>query len=339
MGVQKRNKIWVVKFIYNGKRYTRSSRSTRKKDAVELERQMRQHLIDTQELGHKEHIKLYAAIDMLLDTSKESGAYTSLCVAANNFKKYFDNQHLDRITSRDLARWVEHERLRGIKDNTIRLWSRQFNKICKNADRLGYYKPNYEWGEWLVKDKPIRYLTDDEEQRVLDELNPDKIKDKRHKQCRQTARDLFITMLDSGFRIGEVSTMKWEDVDFENNVIYLFRSKVGNEDFIPMTKRLRSTLENRKLSFDREYVFEGINGSHKTIKNNRALTAAFKRAGVEGVSSHNARKTFATRLLNRGAAITDVQHLLGHASVKTTERAYAAFVKNDRFKKTVELLD
>lgn len=44
-------------------------------------------------------------------------------------------------------------------------------------------------------------------------------------------------------------------------------------------------------------------------------------------------------LLNRGAAITDVQHLLGHSSVKTTERAYAAFVKNERFKQTIDLLD
>jgi site-specific recombinase XerD len=51
------------------------------------------------------------------------------------------------------------------------------------------------------------------------------------------------------------------------------------------------------------------------------------------------RKTFATRPLSRGAAITDVQHLLGHASVKTTEKAYAAFVKNERFNQTIELLD
>ena len=43
--------------------------------------------------------------------------------------------------------------------------------------------------------------------------------------------------------------------------------------------------------------------------------------------------------MSRGAAIMDVQHLLGHASVKTTERAYAAFVKNERFKQTIELLD
>jgi site-specific recombinase XerD len=43
--------------------------------------------------------------------------------------------------------------------------------------------------------------------------------------------------------------------------------------------------------------------------------------------------------VSRGADITDVQHLLGHASVKTTEKAYAAFVKKERFKQTIDLLD
>jgi integrase len=106
-----------------------------------------------------------------------------------------------------------------------------------------------------------------------------------------------------------------------------------------MTNRLRNTLLIRKKSVDSEYVFPGRFGGHKTIQNNRALEAAFRRAGVTDVSSHNLRKTFATRLLSRGTAITDVQHLLGHASVKTTEKAYAAFVKNERFKQTIDLLD
>jgi integrase len=114
---------------------------------------------------------------------------------------------------------------------------------------------------------------------------------------------------------------------------------LSNDDFIPMTNRLRTTLLNRQKSVDGEYVFPGRYGSHKTIQNNRALEAAFRRSGLTDVSSHNMRKTFATRLLSRGAAITDVQHLLGHASVKTTERAYAAFVKNERFKQTIDLLD
>lgn len=146
-------------------------------------------------------------------------------------------------------------------------------------------------------------------------------------------------MIDGGFRINEASILKWSDIDFENGVIYLYRSKVSNDDFIPMTNRLRVTLLNRHRAVEGEYVFPGRFGGHKTIKNNRPLEAAFKRAGVTDVSSHNLRKTFATRLLSRGAAITDVQHLLGHTSVKTTERTYAAFVRNERFKQTIDLLD
>ena len=106
------------------------------------------------------------------------------------------------------------------------MWSRQFNKICRNAKRLGYFTPEYEWCEWNIKDKPIRYLTDEEELLILNELDPSGIKDSHHKKCRQAARDIFIVMMDAGFRIGEASTMKWSDIDFDNNVIYLFRSKL-----------------------------------------------------------------------------------------------------------------
>ncbi len=275
----------------------------------------------------------------MLRTSTDSGAYSTLVTATNRFKDYFGVILLDEITNRDLSRWVEYERTRGIKDITIRLWARQFNKICRNAKRLGYYTPEYEWGEWNIKDKPIRYLTDDEEQRILKELDPSMVTDPKHVKVRQAARDIFIVKIDGGFRINEASVLKWSDIDFENGVVYLYRSKVSNDDFIPMTNRLRVTLLSRRKSVDGEYVFPGKFGGHKTIKNNRALEAAFQRAGVTDVSSHNMRKTFATRLLSRGAAITDVQHLLGHASVKTTERAYAAFVRNERFKQTIDLLD
>jgi integrase len=88
--------------------------------------------------------------------------------------------------------------------------------------------------------------------------------------------------------------LKWSDIDFDNGVIYLYRSKVSNDDFIPMTNRLRTTLLNRKNVVDGDYVFPGRFGGHKTIQNNRALEAALRRADVADVSSHNLRKTFAT---------------------------------------------
>jgi len=67
---------------------------------------MRQQLVDTQVLGHREHIKLHEACFALLSTSKESGAYDTLVTATNRFKDYFDDTFLDAITNRDLSRWV-----------------------------------------------------------------------------------------------------------------------------------------------------------------------------------------------------------------------------------------
>jgi site-specific recombinase XerD len=89
-----------------------------------------------------------------------------------------------------------------------------------------------------------------------------------------------------------------------------------------------------------ELVFGGHNARQTaaSLDQSSQRLARLREVGTD-VSSHNLRKTFATRLLSRGAAITDVQHLLGHASVKTTEKAYAALVKNERFKQTIDLLD
>jgi integrase len=89
-----------------------------------------------------------------------------------------------------------------------------------------------------------------EEQRILKELDPSSVKDSRHKKSRQAARDIFILMVDGGFRINEASIMQWSDVDFDNGVIYLYRSKVSNDDFIPMTNRLRTTLLNRQKAVE-----------------------------------------------------------------------------------------
>ena len=215
----------------------------------------------------------------------------------------------------------------------------EYTVILPDLFREGQGTPVYEWPEWHIKDKLIRYLTDDEELKILRELDTSRVKDPRLKRTRQAASDIFILMTDAGFRIGEACTLRWANVDFDNGVIYVYRPKVSNDDFIPMTNRLLFTLQDRRKRIDGEYVFPERYKGHKSVKKNCALTAAFRRAGLTNVSPHCLRKTFATRLLSRGAAITDVQHLLGHASVKTTERTYAAFIRNERYKQSIELLD
>ena len=83
---------------------------------------MRQQLVYSQVFSHLEHIRLHEAYDSLLSTSKESGAYGFLRTTTNRFKDHFGDQILDNITNRDLSLWVDFERKRGIKDQTLRLW-------------------------------------------------------------------------------------------------------------------------------------------------------------------------------------------------------------------------
>lgn len=50
-----------------------------------------------------------------------------------------------------------------------------------------------------------------------------------------------------------------------------------------------------------------------------------KEAGIDGATSHSGRRTFATKLLNNGANIKELQILMGHSSINTT----AIYVQED----------
>lgn len=56
------------------------------------------------------------------------------------------------------------------------------------------------------------------------------------------------------------------------------------------------------------------------------VSGLYRAAGIKGGSSHSGRRTFATRLLKRGASIEQVQLLLGHESIDQT----GAYIEIDR---------
>ena len=50
-----------------------------------------------------------------------------------------------------------------------------------------------------------------------------------------------------------------------------------------------------------------------------------KKAGVKNIAPHGTRHTFATHYMMDGGNLWDLQKILGHADIKTTERRYAHF--------------
>lgn len=80
-----------------------------------------------------------------------------------------------------------------------------------------------------------------------------------------------------------------------------------------------------------QYIFwDGITSPGKVYRCQiwPQLNGAGKLAGIKDMRPHRLRDSFAVNRLNEGMAMQDVSRLLGHASIATTERYYAPFVKS-----------
>ncbi|UCF70255.1 MAG: site-specific integrase, partial [candidate division WOR-3 bacterium] len=88
---------------------------------------------------------------------------------------------------------------------------------------------------------------------------------------------------------------------------------------VPMNQIVYKLLRKRYQQLSSAYVFPGKNGKQRvTIKT--AFKAACRRAGITNLRFHDLRHTFGTWLVNQGADIKTIQELMGHKSLKSTER-------------------
>lgn len=168
-----------------------------------------------------------------------------------------------------------------------------------------------------------------------------------------------ILALYTGLRIGEISALKWEDIDFDKDVIYvkrtLYRIPSLTEDkkteiimaepktksskrSLPLAENLKSYLLSKKKEHLSDYVISCKHGYAEP----RVISYRFKKniqeAGIRSIHFHVLRHTFATRCVERGIDIASLSKLLGHASIKLTLDTYTDSLWENR-KKAVSLLD
>ena len=133
-------------------------------------------------------------------------------------------------------------------------------------------------------------------------------------------QDLIRFGLNTGLRTGEIFSLRWSNVDVERNVLNVFANKTDKIRTVPINAEARIVLNLWAQCKKNEYVFY----NHQTGKPFVGLKAGFALAcpkgGIDGVTWHTLRHTFASRLLNRGVDIVTVQQLLGHSTVTVTMR-------------------
>jgi integrase len=133
-------------------------------------------------------------------------------------------------------------------------------------------------------------------------------------------QDIVLYALNTGSRIGEIFSLRWQDVNLERNLITVFAPKTQKTRLIPINPDVRRILEFWALGRKNEFVFYNQKTGTPFVDLSAGLELACKKAGISGVTWHTLRHTFASRLLERGVDIMTVKELLGHSTVTVTMR-------------------
>ena len=152
-------------------------------------------------------------------------------------------------------------------------------------------------------------------------------------------RALLELLYASGARIGEVCPLAMDAVDLAQQLVRL-DGKGGTQRIVPIGDEAVNALR-RYLAVGRpqlladhrsgsgaashlavvDVVFVTARGAPLGVRAAREVVArAARRAGLGHVTPHTLRHSVATHLLERGADLRQVQELLGHASLATTQR-------------------
>ena len=170
--------------------------------------------------------------------------------------------------------------------------------------------------------KRTRYLTTEEEDRLFHV-----VPEEHH--------PLLIVALNTGLRKTEQLSLTWDDIDFQQGLIRVNRSKTGKTRFVPMCPVVIETLKSLPRMIDNLHVFY----SHVKGKRLHDLPEKWeswlKEAKIEDFHWHDLRHTFESRLVNAGCSLYVVQVYLGHSSIRVTER-YSHLAK-DYLKKAINL--
>jgi site-specific recombinase XerD len=221
----------------------------------------------------------------------------------------------------------------GLHSGTVRLAIASLNSFCSWAveEDLIPVNPTEKVKRPKVAVPPPKPLSQAEIKRLLEALREPPDTPKRFGQWQRNRRAILL-MLYAGLRLGEVVALRWRHIDLARGLLLVERGKGGKSRSVPIHPELA-----QELSFVREPCPDDlvVGVMHHAVGHlfDRWLPAR----GVEGISAHRLRHTFATWLLNATGDLRLVQLSLGHSNIETTTRY--TLVNAERLRAGVDALN
>jgi len=202
------------------------------------------------------------------------------------------------------------KRLKEVSAHTINIEIRVLNTALAQAIRLGWCadapKPSFK--QIRIPDgKPPDWLTEAEIDMVLGTPDVD-------------FKNFLTFLMHTGCRRNEALGITWADVDLGRDQIVIRGEigKMGKRRTIPINSTLNELLQSF-VGRRRGKLFGQFSPNQVSMKFRRWAKDLSLRPGI---SIHSLRSTFACQLIKEGVDIYTVTKLLGHSSVRVTEKHY-----------------
>lgn len=281
-----------------------------------LERALQKYTLSEEKEVEMEEIENEVILEKFVDAKRVEGCsektikyyHSTLLKALNTI-----NLNYSRITTDDLRHYLtEYQKMNDCSkaniDNIRRILSSFFSWL--------------EDENFIIK-SPVRRIHKIKTAKTVKETYTDEALEELRDHC-ENVRDLAIIDLlaSTGMRVGELVNLNIIDIDFENRECIVFGKGAKERPvyFDARTKiHLKNYLESR--TDQNPALFVTLNNPHKRLQISGVeirLRELGRKLGIHKVHPHKFRRTLATKAIDKGMPIEQVQQLLGHSKIDTT---------------------
>jgi integrase/recombinase XerD len=227
--------------------------------------------------------------------------------------KILKHKAVDELTGNDLKRYMVYAMEKeGIKENTAH-------------SRLNALKFYFE--QVLGREKFFWEIPRPKKQLIVPKLlNETEIRKLFNALTNKKHKAMLFTAYSAGLRVSEIVHLKIADIDSKRMQILIERGKGKKDRYVNLSPVLLDILRSYMSTYKPRpgyYLFESdtTRQAYPTRTVQQIFTNAKNKAGIKKeVGIHSLRHSFATHLLDKGTDIKYIKDLLGHFSIKTTER-------------------
>lgn len=239
---------------------------------------------------------------------------TDQSLLKNHVIPNFGDKYMDEVTKKDVFQFI-NKHLATHKPgstNRIIILLRYIYNLAIKWDTPGITK-NPTAGIPLLEEnnKKERFLTADEANALIGALK---------KSDNPMIQYIVPMLILTGARKNEVLKAKWEDFNFEQRIWRIPTSKSGKARHVPISDGVLSLLNSIPKLDDCDWVFSNPRTKEPYRTFFCSWNTARKSVGLSDVRIHDLRHSFASFLVNNGRSIYEVQRILGHTQIKTTQR-------------------